>query len=170
MAPPPTQASALRPLLSNLWLGNGATTSPLHYDDYENLLAQVSGTKEVLLFPPTDLPHLGYTARPKGQLRYSWPANFTRAPIDAAGAATRVIFAASINLSRPSAAERDALARCAPRRCTLRPGETLLLPAFWHHEVHSRAPAEPASGGGQGLNVAVNFWFRNESAPPPSFA
>ena len=42
-------------------------------------------------------------------------------------------------------------------------GETLLLPAFWHHEVHSEA----TSAGD--VNVAVNFWFRNVRPPPEGF-
>ena len=51
-----------------------------------------------------------------------------------------------------------------------------LLPAYWHHEVYSHA-ASPSGGGAGGsdgegeqqLNCALNFWFRNESAPPPYF-
>ena len=178
LVPTPPQAAGLRPLLTNLWLGKGATVSPLHYDEYENLLAQVRGTKELLLFPPEDYPHLEYVARPKGHLRYEWPNSFTREPIDAAARATRVIFAASINLTHPSAAQQAALDQCRPLRCTLREGETLLLPAYWHHEVFSHAAppstSEPAAGEQerlqeQHLNVAVNFWFRNETAPPACF-
>jgi hypothetical protein len=76
-------------------------------------------------------------------------------------------------MSHPSAAQRHALSHCRPLRCTLRPGETLLLPAYWHHEVYSR-PAAAGDGEAEGgaaapLNVAVNFWFRNETAPPASF-
>ena len=173
MVPLPPQAAHLRPLLTNLWLGKGSTTSPLHYDEYENLLSQVSGTKELLLFPPEDLPHLEYTARPKGVLSYAWPNTFTRKPIDAEARAARVVFAASINMTHPDERRRAALARCTPLRCTLRAGETLLLPAFWHHEVHSHAAATSEHQGGraeQPLNVAVNFWFRNETQPPKGFA
>ena len=126
---------------------------------------QVAGTKELLLFPPSDARHLAYTARPKGRLRYEWPARFSREPIDAETAGRRVVFASSVNLAAPDLARHPGLARATPYRCTLRAGETLLLPAFWHHEVHSH-PAEPDPAGGTGVNVAINFWFRNESAPP----
>lgn len=61
----------------------GNTTSPLHYDDYENLLCQIRGTKEILLFPPSDLPYLYYTGRAKGHLEYEYPGTFRRKTIEA---------------------------------------------------------------------------------------
>ena len=113
------------------------------------------------------VPHLEYVARPKGRLAYAWPNRFTRPPLDAPAKERTVLFAASINLTHPSAEQAAALRRCRPMVCTLQPGETLLLPAYWHHEVHSRAAGE--SEGEQPLNVAVNHWFRNETASPECF-
>ena len=163
MAPLPPHPPSLRPLLQNLWLGKGATTSPLHYDDYENLLSQVRGTKRLLLFPPSDLPALYYTPRVKGSLRYRWPNTFTRLPPSPAEAKRRVVFGSSVNVTHPDLARHPLLPSASPQLCTLREGETLLLPAFWHHEVHSEATA-----AGE-VNVAVNHWFRNVSAPPEGF-
>ena len=62
---------------------SGNTTSPLHYDDYENLLCQIRGTKEITLFPPTDLKYLYYTGRAKGHLEYEYPGTFKRKAIEA---------------------------------------------------------------------------------------
>ncbi|KAL1530038.1 hypothetical protein AB1Y20_000963 [Prymnesium parvum] len=163
MAPVPSEAEWLRPLLCNLWLGKGATTSPLHYDEYENLLAQVEGTKELVLFPPSDLPYLYYTPRVKGTLQYVWPNTFTRLPISDKTKQTHVVFASSAKVTQPDFSKHPHLNLASPSRCTLNPGETLYLPAYWHHEVHSRR-AKP-----HGLNVAVNFWFRNESRAPNGF-
>ena len=171
MAPRPPISSSLRPLLTNLWLGKGSTTSPLHYDEYENLLAQINGVKQLLLFPPEDYPNLQYTARPKGRLSYEWPNTFTRTPIDAKGRAHKVVFAASINWTHPDPRQALALEGCSPMVCELQPGETLLLPAYWHHEVHSHAAqrGQDEEEGEQPLNVAVNFWFRNVTSPPECF-
>lgn len=68
----------LVPLVHNLWIGGTPTVSPLHYDDYENLLAQIRGHKELILFPPSDMPNLYYVGRPKGILKYEFPATFVR--------------------------------------------------------------------------------------------
>lgn len=163
LAPLPAHAAELRHLLTNVWLGRGATTSPLHYDEYENLLTQLVGTKELVLFPPEDLPKLYYEARPKGTLRYSWPNAFTRVPISASERSTRVVFASSVDVSSPDLSRHPRYGGATPFRCTLRAGETLLMPAFWHHEVYSRAAPKG------GLNVAINFWFRNETSPPEGF-
>lgn len=56
----------------------GGTTAVLHYDDYENLLCQVRGTKELVLFPPEDLENLYYVGRRKGKLKYDFPGKWTR--------------------------------------------------------------------------------------------
>jgi hypothetical protein len=40
----------------------------------------------------------------------------------------------------------------------LEEGDVLYLPAFWHHEVRS----EPDDV--EQLNLAINYWFRNETA------
>ncbi len=74
-----------------------------------------------------------------------------------------MLFASSSNLTSPDLSRHPRLPRARAVRCTLREGETLYIPAYWHHEVRSRAAAEGE------LNVALNFWFRNESAPPPGF-
>ena len=126
-------------------------------------LAQVRGTKRLLLFPPSDLPYLYYTPRVKGTLRYQWPNNFSRVPPSPAEARRRVVFGSSVNVSQPDLGRHPLLPRASPHVCTLREGETLLLPAFWHHEVHSEATS---SGD---VNVAVNFWFRNVRPPPEGF-
>lgn len=65
-------------LLWNNWYTLGGTTAVLHYDDYENLLCQVRGTKELVIFPPKDLENLYYVGRRKGKLKYDFPGKWTR--------------------------------------------------------------------------------------------
>lgn len=42
----------------NLWIGRAGNVTKLHYDAYQNLLAQVRGQKRVYLFPPSQLSAL----------------------------------------------------------------------------------------------------------------
>ena len=97
------------------------------------------------------------TARGLATLFRDWQAGPRR------GRRRRVVFGSSVNVSHPDLRRHPLLPRASPHVCTLREGETLLLPAFWHHEVHSEATT---SGD---VNVAVNFWFRNVRPPPEGF-
>ncbi|CAM9512172.1 unnamed protein product [Ectocarpus sp. 12 AP-2014] len=153
MVPLPTAAaeSGLELLLTNLWVGKGGTTAVLHYDDYENLLCQVRGTKELMLFPPKDLENLYYVGRRKGKLKYHFPGKWTRDELDGPN---KVIFSSSVRLDDPDFERHPRLRLCRPYRVVLQEGDVLYMPAFWHHEVRSYPDAE-------GGNVAVNFWFRN---------
>ncbi|CAM9573509.1 unnamed protein product [Scytosiphon promiscuus] len=153
MVPLPAAAaeSGLELLLTNLWVGKGGTTAVLHYDDYENLLCQVRGTKELVLFPPEDLENLYYVGRRKGKLKYEFPGKWTRDELDGPN---KVIFSSSVRLDDPDFDRHPRLKRCRPYRVTLREGDVLYMPAFWHHEVRSYPDEDEG-------NVAVNFWFRN---------
>ena len=42
----------------NLWVGSGGTVSRLHFDEYDNVIAAVRGSREILMFPPTARKHL----------------------------------------------------------------------------------------------------------------
>merc|ERR1712216_424366 len=58
---PPLPLNGPDPLLDykrcDLWLGPG-TVSELHFDNYENVFAQLVGDKSFLLFPPGDTKKL----------------------------------------------------------------------------------------------------------------
>ena len=48
---------------ANLLLGDGRLRSSLHFDDRDNLLVQLRGSKSVVLVPPRLLPELNFTSR-----------------------------------------------------------------------------------------------------------
>ncbi|KAG5181498.1 cupin-like domain-containing protein [Tribonema minus] len=155
MMPLPAAAtdSGLELVLTNLWMSKGGTTEVLHYDEYENLLCQLRGTKELTLFPPNDIGRLYYTARKKGHLEYEYPGNFKR---DRLADTRAVVFSSGVNLQSPDFKKHPKFKGLRPHRVVLQPGEVLFMPAYWHHEVRSKGDDEnPPS------NIAVNFWFKN---------
>lgn len=164
-----TTQPLLQPLVTNLWIGGSPTISPLHYDDYENLLAQIRGHKELVLFPPTDSEYLYYVGRPKGMLKYEYPDMFERDPgsVDKRG----FVFGSSVNVDDPDLVRHPLFRKASPSRVLLHPGDVLYIPAYWHHEVQSLpekdASSTPSSSSGSThrINVAVNFWFANVTDP-----
>ncbi len=154
--PPAASASGMVHFLTNFWMGKGDTTSPLHYDDYENLLCQIKGVKELTLFPPGDIAYLYYTGRAKGLLEYTYPSTFQRKELVSAKGVS-VVFGSSVLLDAPDLARHPDLVKATPYKVRLEAGDVLYLPAYWHHEVTSLPDEE------EGLNIAVNFWFRNET-------
>lgn len=150
-------SNSLEHLVTNLWIGGTPTISPLHYDDYENFLCQIKGQKELVLFPPSDMENLYYIGRPKGTMRYEYPGMFTR-DVDSIDRRSYV-FGSSVNIDNYDAKKYPSYMKAHPIRAVLSPGDVLYLPAFWHHEVQS-IPDET-----EGVNIAVNFWFKNVSMP-----
>lgn len=154
--PAAARTAQLEPLVTNLWIGTRPTTSPLHYDDYENLLCQIRGRKEVVLYPPSDIDLLYYVGRPKGKLVYEYPSKFTRDPATVQRGS--FVFGSSVNMDKPDSLRFPKYKRATAFRVVLHPGDVLYLPAYWHHEVQSLPDEE-------GMNMAVNFWFKNVTFP-----
>lgn len=113
--------------------------------------------QKIILFPPADVAKLYYKGRIKGTLEYTYPGIFTRnfSTLDHRS----FLFGSSVNIDRPNTVKHPLYLQATPLRVLLSPGESLYLPAFWHHEVQS-LPSEES-----GLNIAVNFWFQNASFP-----
>ena len=100
----------------SLWMSSGGACSPLHYDLPMVLLCQVRGRKKVWLYHPKHHDFM----RPRGK---TWPALTAQERI----AATNLDAALS---------EIDGL------YVELQPGDALLMPSGWWHEVRSYGEGE----------------------------
>ncbi|KZT51487.1 Clavaminate synthase-like protein [Calocera cornea HHB12733] len=131
----------------NLWIGDRRSVTSLHSDPYENVYYVVRGTKYFTLFPPTETflfderlyPHATYARSPTGALQLH-PSHPVRHP---------PVRWLSFDPARPPSGTQ-------PIHLTLRAGETLYLPAGWNHYV---SQAGAGAGGGEGVCVAVNWWY-----------
>lgn len=142
----------------NLWAGRGGTISCVHSDSHENVLVQLVGEKEFILFPPSDSQYLAYDDKPGLLMSYTFPGQFEeiRRPKDL----RKNI--AGIQLHKPLTSDMQ-LNETTPARCRVKEGDALYVPAYWHHQVESFASTNcshyPLS------NVAINFWFKENMTP-----
>jgi hypothetical protein len=99
-----------------LWWGPGGHTEPLHFDSGDGTLAQLHGTKRVVLFPPS-------------QTRNLYPF-----PLHRRGIAPWI---SQVYPDRPDFDRFPRLKTALPHRMdiTLAAGEMLFIPANWWHEV-----------------------------------
>ncbi|KAK1093492.1 tRNA methyltransferase ppm2 [Friedmanniomyces endolithicus] len=94
---------------------SGPVTMWLHYDVMANVLCQVRGSKRLLLYPPSDVSHLGFDA----------------------GASS-----SSVDVFNVAPAMRKHLVNTHPYEAILEPGDILFIPPMW---VHTAAPTEGMS-------------------------
>lgn len=95
-----------------IWIGPGGTFTPLHFDLTNNLIAQVAGTKELLLVPPSETPKM-----------------YNR----------RHVFSDVHDLTDPERLDACPLARDVRSYAVeLRPGDILYVPVGWWHQVRAR--------------------------------
>jgi hypothetical protein len=101
---------------SGIWIGSSGVVTPLHHDAWTGLLFQMTGSKRVLMFPPTERPNLYFTSP----------------------------FAAKDRWSRLPGRSDDAdpagfprFARAHGFEAQLDAGDVLFIPAFWSHEIEA---------------------------------
>jgi hypothetical protein len=101
---------------SGIWIGSSGVVTPLHHDAWTGLLFQMTGSKRVLMFPPTERPNLYFTSPFAAKDRWSRlpgrsddadPADFPR------------------------------FARAHGFEAQLDAGDVLFIPAFWSHEIEA---------------------------------
>ena len=111
----PTHAIArrlgMKPRPPELWLNQAGTVSPMHFSVSHNLLAQMSGTKTITLFAPSDGARLGYPSRDVRDLGPS-AVTFTALDPDA-----------------PDSVRFPRFREATPMRVTIVPGEVLFIPS-----------------------------------------
>nr|CAH7724028.1 unnamed protein product [Callosobruchus chinensis] len=95
----------------NAWFGPAGTVSPLHQDPKNNILAQVFGTKQILLYSPDDSPYL-YPHEEK-------LLNNT----------------AQVDPLKPDLDHFPDFHKAKMYKCLLEPGEMLFIPVKWWHHV-----------------------------------
>lgn len=117
-------------MLPRLWAGRDGGTTPLHYDEKENLLAQIRGRKHVLLFPRSETFNL-YPYPPHHTLD-----NYSMVDVEDAAASD----------AYPALKDARGVAT------TLDAGDVLYIPAgYWHYVQQLDADADDS--------VSVNYWF-----------
>ena len=111
-------------LTSNLLLvGQRGNTTPAHYDEQQNIFAQLHGRKRVVLFAPSDFRCL-----------YPFPVPH---PNDRQS---------QVDLHAPDLGRFPRFAEAAPLEALLEPGELLFLPQYWCARPSVRAgPSRRAS-------------------------
>ncbi|KAF2452066.1 Clavaminate synthase-like protein [Karstenula rhodostoma CBS 690.94] len=145
----------------NFWLGNSASTTALHKDNYENVYVQVLGKKHFVLLPPAEAPCVNekailaatYTHDGSPEAGVHKKEDMV-VKIDGAeeGEEEAYVPFATWDPDRPEEHTTPFSRYSQPLRVTLEEGDMLYLPALWYHKVSQSCNAE-------GLCCAVNYWY-----------
>jgi hypothetical protein len=110
----------------NLWMASADSRTPLHYDHMNNIFAQLYGTKRFKLFAPDQA------------------ANVYPGALD-----IRTRHLSQVDVNDPDLERFPRYSEAQYWEAEVEPGDLLLLPAFWWHQVS--APE---------VSVSVNYWWR----------
>lgn len=104
-----------RDLTTNLLLvGMAGVTTPAHYDEQENMFAQIRGIKRCLLFGPDQFKNL-----------YPYPVHH---PCDRQS---------QVDFDNPDLTKFPKFTQAHAWECLLEPGEVLYIPTYWWHHIES---------------------------------
>jgi len=99
---------------NSLFVGVRGVITPAHYDEQENLFAQIYGRKRFILFPPSDY-----------ECMYPYPLNH---PNDRQS---------QVNIHNPDLTTFTNFAFATPHEAVIHPGDVLYVPSYWWHHVIS---------------------------------
>lgn len=111
----PTPPYVLGPVLTkNIWMGSAGNITKTHYDTEDNINVQLIGSKEVILFPSSQLAEL----YPRNSLDYM--SNFSQ-----------------VDIETPDFTRFPLFRRATAFRAVLKPGDFLYIPIYWWHHFRT---------------------------------
>jgi len=134
----------------NTWLGDGSTVGKTHFDEFENLLFQMSGEKKFTVFSPEFRANMYEQHLREGRFEVRGDRVERAELLDSTSMVMSPVDVQRANLTRfPLFDDVTALV------CDVREGDLLYLPSFWWHLVESVPSSDPRKPP----NLAVNYWF-----------
>lgn len=128
---PNNELFKLHPPIISIWMGN-RTTAPTHFDMSNNVAACMVGRRRFTLFPPEQIHNL-------------YPGPLFPTP------AGQVV--SMVDLKNPDHGKYPNFSKAfdAAQVAELNPGDILIYPAMWWHQVEAL----------DGFNVLINYWWNN---------
>ncbi|XP_011704970.1 PREDICTED: jmjC domain-containing protein 7, partial [Wasmannia auropunctata] len=149
-----SEAFGKQPDAVNFWMGDERAVTSMHKDSYENIYCVVSGEKNFILHPPTDLPWIPYLNYPSAVYKEYEPGKWIIESLanetpDLEGiTSTPWICVDPLN---PDYEKYPEYRNTHSLKVTLRAGDILYLPSLWfHHVTQSHAC------------MSVNYWYDME--------
>lgn len=141
-----TAAFGRQPDAVNFWMGDARAVTSMHRDHYENIYCVVSGQKDFILLPPTDLPWVPYE-----KFRTATYHENTRTGCFDTVPGDDTVPWIPLDAENPDLEKYPDYSRTSPVRCTLTAGDVLYLPSLWFHHVRQSHSC-----------IAINFWYDME--------
>ncbi|KAF2156560.1 Clavaminate synthase-like protein [Myriangium duriaei CBS 260.36] len=139
----------------NFWLGDEASITALHKDNYENIYAQIRGRKHFILMPPVITPCTHEQSLPYAKYEKVDGSNTPDPPYGLLPTVQQPVQHVPVptwdplhDLEPPNALGKHV----KPLRVDLNEGDMMYLPAMWYHHVRQ-------SGGKEGFSCSVNYWY-----------
>ncbi|KAM0727200.1 Bifunctional peptidase and (3S)-lysyl hydroxylase Jmjd7 [Formica fusca] len=152
-----TQAFGKQPDAVNFWMGDERAVTSMHKDPYENIYCVVSGEKNFILHPPTDLPWIPYRNYPSAVYKEYESGKWIIEPIvneisDSEQIANSTLTPwICIDPLNPDYKKYPEYRNAHTLKIMLKAGDVLYLPSLWfHHVTQSHAC------------ISINYWYDME--------
>lgn len=152
-----TEAFGKQPDAVNFWMGDERAVTSMHKDPYENIYCVVSGEKNFILHPPTDLPWIPYRNYPSAVYKeYEYGKWIIESIANERSNSEHIVNSTltpwiCIDPLNPDYEKYPEYHNVHTLKITLRAGEVLYLPSLWfHHVTQSHAC------------ISINYWYDME--------